>query len=64
MTKTSRRTFIASTGAFVALSARGAEKPLWKAGIVTDTHVGRTRASCELVKKACDLFAGIERSVP
>jgi len=60
MTKTSRRTFIASTGAFVALSARGAEKPLWKAGIVTDTHVGRTRASCELVKKACDLFAGMD----
>ena len=52
-----RRTFLACTGAFVALNAKGEEKPIWKAGIVTDTHVARTRESCELVKKACDLFA-------
>ena len=54
---TGRRTFIASTGAFVALGAKGAEKPLWKAGIVTDTHVGTKPESCALVKKACELFA-------
>ena len=57
MARIGRRAFLASSGAFVALSARGEEKPLWKAGIVTDTHVKRTRESCELVKKACDLFA-------
>lgn len=55
--KTSRRNFLVSSGAFVALCARGAEKPLWTAGIVTDTHVNRTRKSCALVQKACDLFA-------
>jgi hypothetical protein len=57
MARIGRRAFLASSGAFVALRARGEEKPLWKAGIVTDTHVKRTRESCELVKKACDLFA-------
>lgn len=57
VTRIGRRAFLASSGAFVALSARGEDKPLWKAGIVTDTHVKRTRESCELVKKACDLFA-------
>ncbi len=57
MARIGRRAFLATSGAFVALRARGGEMPLWKAGIVTDTHVARTRASCELVKKACDLFA-------
>ncbi len=57
MTRIGRRAFLVSSGAFVALRARGDEKPLWTAGIVTDTHVKRTRESCELVKKACDLFA-------
>lgn len=52
-----RRAFVASACAFVALKAHGAEKPLWKAGIVTDTHVLRTRESCERVQKACALFA-------
>ena len=53
-----RKTFIQSAGAFVALQARGATTaPLWTAGIVTDTHVNRTRESCALVKAACDLFA-------
>ena len=56
--KLTRKTFIQSAGAFVALQARGAtSSPLWKAGIVTDTHVNRTRESCALVKAACDLFA-------
>ncbi len=57
MARIGRRAFLATSGAFVALRVRGDEKPLWKAGIVTDTHVKRTRESCELVKKACDLFA-------
>ena len=57
MARIGRRAFLATSGAFVALRARGGEKPLWKAGIVTDTHVKRTRESCDLVKKACDLFA-------
>ena len=57
MARIGRRAFLATSGAFVALRARGDEKPLWTAGIVTDTHVKRTRESCELVKKACDLFA-------
>jgi len=35
--------------------------PLWSAGIVTDTHVYRTRESCKYVKMACELFA--ERNV-
>ena len=55
--KIGRRAFLASSGAFVALRARGAEKPLWTAGIVTDTHVKRTRESCDRVRMACDLFA-------
>ena len=54
-----RKTFIQAAGAFVALQARGGAStaPLWKAGIVTDTHVHRTCGSCRLVKAACDLFA-------
>ena len=60
-----RRSFIASAGAFVALKAKGSEKPLWTAGIVTDTHVRRTRESCARVKMACDLFAkkGVDLAV-
>lgn len=33
------------------------EKPLWKAGIVTDTHVSGDRASCQWVEAAMRLFA-------
>lgn len=56
-----RREFIVGAAAFggvpfVRLWA--AERtPLWTAGIMTDTHVKRTRESCELVDKACKLFA-------
>ena len=54
----SRKGFIGAGGAFLALPLAAAdEKPLWKAGIVTDTHVKRTRESCALVQAACDLFA-------
>ena len=55
--KVSRKSFIASAGAFAAMRASGAEKPLWTAGIVTDTHVRRTRESCAKFKMACDFFA-------
>lgn len=55
--KISRRSFLASSSAFVALRSLASEKPIWTAGIVTDTHVMRTRQSCERVKMACDLFA-------
>ena len=37
--------------------AAAEEQPVWTAGIVTDTHVGSTRESCDLVEKACPLFA-------
>ena len=37
--------------------AAAEEQPVWTAGIVTDTHVGSTRESCDLVEKACTLFA-------
>ena len=44
--------------AAIALPAFGrAERPLWTAGILSDSHVGRTRESCDLVAKACRLFA-------
>lgn len=37
--------------------AAAGDRPIWTAGIVTDTHVGSTRESCDLVEKACTLFA-------
>ena len=58
MNMISRKEFIGASGAFAAMPLSAAdEKPLWKAGIVTDTHVKRTRESCALVQAACDLFA-------
>ena len=56
-----RRKFIGCAGAF-SLSAVGsemawaAEKPLLRIGIMTDTHVLETKASCRRVKQACRLF--------
>ena len=35
------------------------ERPLWMAGLMTDTHVGSTPESCERVRMACELFAGL-----
>ena len=32
-------------------------KPLWKAGLMTDTHVHKTMESCSRVRAACELFA-------
>lgn len=56
-----RREFIGCAGAF-SLSAAGTgiawakEKPLLRIGIMTDTHVLETKASCRRVKQACSLF--------
>lgn len=55
--KTTRRSFLACGGAFAVLGVQGAERPLWTAGIVTDTHVGTTRESCARVEMALRLFA-------
>ena len=55
-----RRKFIGCTGAFpivgMALTAWADEKPLLRIGVMTDTHVGETKASCRRVKLACELF--------
>ena len=37
-------------------SAWADEKPLLRIGIMTDTHIGETKASCGRVKLACELF--------
>ena len=58
--KTSRRGFIRCAGAFplvgMVTSAWAGEKPLLRIGIMTDTHIGETKASCGRVKLACELF--------
>ena len=48
-----RRAFIGSAAALAAMPGWSAdEKPLFKVGFMTDTHVGTTRKSCERVKGA------------
>ena len=54
--KTTRRSFLACGGAFAVLGAQGAERPLWTAGIVTDTHIRETRESCADVARAYRFF--------
>ncbi|MDO5318475.1 MAG: metallophosphoesterase [bacterium] len=56
---TTRRAFLLTSGAFTAVGA-AANRPLWKAGIVTDTHVGKTRESCTRIEMAFRLFAAHE----
>jgi len=54
-----RRQFIGCVGSipFVgAMAAFAAEKPLLRMGVLTDTHIGETKASCRRVKQACRLF--------
>ena len=53
-----RRKFIGCAGAFpiVGMAAFGEEKPLLRIGVMTDTHIGETKASCRRVKMACELF--------
>jgi len=59
--KTSRRSFLSASSAFAfapfagCLSSSGG-KPLFRMGVMTDTHVGTTRASCGRVKQALEVF--------
>ena len=59
--KTTRRTFIGGAAAFVPLSGLWAaeEKPLLKIGLMTDTHVGKTKESCSRARLAYELFRDI-----
>lgn len=59
---TTRRTFIAGAAAigaapFVRTWGADGDRPLWVAGLTTDTHVKTTMASCSRVRAACELFA-------
>ncbi|MBR6586316.1 MAG: metallophosphoesterase family protein [Kiritimatiellae bacterium] len=49
----------AAVGAAPFVRTWGADggKPLWKAGLMTDTHVHKTMESCSRVRAACELFA-------
>ena len=55
-----RREFIGGIGAVSvvgsALDAFGGEKPLLRIGVMTDTHVGKTKDTCKRVKLAYRLF--------
>lgn len=52
-----RRAFIGSAAALAAAPGWPAdEKPLFKVGFMTDTHVGTTKKSCALVKAAFSVF--------
>ena len=51
-----RRAFIGSTAALAAFPGWADEKPLFKMGFMTDTHVGMTKKSCERVKGAFKVF--------
>lgn len=53
----SRRAFIGSAAALASMPGWSAdEKPLFKVGFMTDTHVGTTKKSCERVKGAFAVF--------
>lgn len=57
-----RREFLAGAAAvgaapFVRTWGADGGKPLWKAGLMTDTHVRKTMESCSRVRAACELFA-------
>ena len=58
---TTRRTFIGGAIAFAPFSALWAEeeKPLAKIGLMTDTHVGKTKESCARARLAYELFRDI-----
>ena len=52
-----RRGFIGGLAAAAACPVLAdGEKPLFKVGLVTDTHVRKTRKSCERVELAYQLF--------
>ena len=53
-----RKTFIYGAGSAFAVPAfaMSEEKPLWTAGLMTDTHIGDTEESCERVRLAYELL--------
>ena len=53
-----RKKFITGVGAALAVPsfADSLQKPLWRAGLMTDTHIGETEESCQRVRLACELF--------
>ena len=58
--KTTRRTFIGGAVAFAPIAGLWAEEaPLLKIGVMTDTHVGKTKASCSRARLAYELFRDI-----
>ena len=56
----SRQKFMWCAGAFPVVGAMtpafAVGEPLLRIGVMTDTHVGETKASCRRVKLACELF--------
>lgn len=56
-----RQGFVRATGAFAFAPFAGTlfaadEKPLFRMGVMTDTHVGKTPESCSRLKAALELF--------
>jgi predicted phosphodiesterase len=60
-TSMTRRWFLsgaAAVGVSPFVRTWGADdRPLWTAGLMTDTHIGKTMESCSKVRSACELFA-------
>ena len=56
--KATRRGFIGGVVAFTPFAARlwAAEPPLLKIGLMTDTHVGKTKESCSRARLAYEMF--------
>ena len=48
---------VLKTGKWKAEAVLRDGKPLFRAGLITDTHVGKTKESCKHVKAAWELFA-------
>ena len=63
MTRISRRDFLAAAALTAGCSSVpelcGAERPLATVGLITDTHIGNDRASCEKVRQAWELFRSL-----
>ena len=56
--KATRRGFIGGAAAFAPFATRlwAAEAPLLKIGVMTDTHVGKTKESCSRARLAYEMF--------
>lgn len=55
-----RRAFLAFAIALAAFLGRADESPSFRIGFLTDTHVGRTKKSCERVKGALKVFRDLD----